>query len=111
MFQHRHTRVVLEPHIVEHQLAADVRQRLLRRVFIVFGSHLADFADAIQAGERFGQLRADRGELDHRHRHQGGEGEIGDQIADRHLSMHDFQTGEGPGALVSGRVGAIGHEL
>ena len=39
-------------------------------VFLVLGRHLPDLADAVEAGERFGHLRADVGELDHRHRHQ-----------------------------------------
>ena len=39
-------------------------------VFLILGRHLADFADAIEAGERLGDLRADVRELDHRHRDQ-----------------------------------------
>ena len=36
-------------------------------VFLILGRHLPDFADAIEAGERLGHLRADVGQLDHRH--------------------------------------------
>ena len=63
-------------------LAANVRQRRAARVFLIFGRHRPDLADAIEAGERLGQLRADRRELDDRHGHHRGEGQIHHQIAD-----------------------------
>ena len=46
-------------HVVERDLAADVGQRRADRVLLVFGRHPPDFADAIEAGERLADLRAD----------------------------------------------------
>ena len=48
----------------------DVGQRRAVGVLLVLGRHRADLADAIEPGERLGDLRADRRELNHRHRHQ-----------------------------------------
>ena len=77
--------VVLERHIVELDLAADVRQRRQAGVLLILGRHAADFADAIEARERFADLRADVGELHDRHRHERRERQIHDEVADRHL--------------------------
>ena len=55
--------VVLEGHVLELDFAADVGQRRARRVFLVFGGHLQNLVDAVEAGERFGDLRADRRDL------------------------------------------------
>ena len=41
-------------------------------------------ADAIQAGEGFGDLRADGRDLDHRRRHEAGEEDVHDEVAERH---------------------------
>ena len=45
----------------------------LRRVGLIFRRHLADLANAIEPGERFAHLRADRRDLHERHRHQSDE--------------------------------------
>ena len=87
--EHRNAVVVLERHVVEGDLAADVRQRRARRVLFVLGRHPADLADAIEARERLAQLRPDGRELDHGHRHQRGEREIHHEIPDRHRSVPD----------------------
>ena len=86
VLQHRNARVVFERHVVELHLAAHVRQRRQPGVFLILGRHAANLADAIEAGERFADLRADVGQLDHRQRHQRGEREIHDEVADRHLA-------------------------
>jgi hypothetical protein len=44
-----------------------------------------DFADAIEAGERLGDLRADRGDADERRGHDADEEDVGNQVAERHL--------------------------
>ena len=55
----------------------------------VLGLGTADFADAIEAGEGLGDLRSDRGELDHRRRHETGEEEVHDEVAERHAARED----------------------
>ena len=89
VLQHRHPLVVFEAHIVELDVAAQRREWRARRVLLVFGRHLADFADAVKTGKRLGELRADVGELHHRHCDQCGEGEVHHEVADRHLSRAD----------------------
>ena len=89
VLQHRRAGVVLEGDVVELDLAADVGQRRAVGVLLIFGRHAADLADAIEPGERLAHLRADRRQLDHRHRHQRGEREVHHQIADRHRAAAD----------------------
>ena len=89
VLQHRHAGGVLKAHVVKRHLAADIRQRCPRRVFLILGGHTADLADAVEPGERFAQLRADRRQLNHGHRHQRRERQIHDEIADRHRAVPD----------------------
>ena len=63
---------------------SSVAERRARRVLVVLGRHLQDLADAIEAGERLGDLRADRRDLHDRRRHQAGEEDVGDEVAERH---------------------------
>ncbi len=84
MLQHGHPGVVLERHIVERHIAANRAQRLARLVFIVFGGHGLDFADAVEAGERFAELGADGRHLNHRRRQQPDKEDVHEQIAKRH---------------------------
>ena len=67
----------------------DVRHGPPMGVFLVFGRHLADFADAIEAGERFGHLRADVRQLNDRHGDHGDHRQIPDEVADRHRAGAD----------------------
>ena len=84
VLQDQHARVVLEADPLERDLAVHVRQRIAAAVLLVFGGHLQDLANAVQARERFGDLRADRRDLDDRRHHQAGEQDVGEEIAERH---------------------------
>ena len=58
--QHGHAGVVLERHVVEFDLAANVRHRGARRILVRLRVAIStDLANAIQPGERFRHLRAD----------------------------------------------------
>ena len=46
-------------------------------------------ADAIEAGERFADLRADRRDLHDRRGHQAGEEDVVDEVAERHAAVED----------------------
>ena len=50
----------------------------------VLGGHLHQLADAIEAGERLGDLRADRRDLHHRRGQQAGEEDVVEEVAERH---------------------------
>ena len=65
------------------------RHRCLRRVGLILRRHLADFANAIQAGERFTHLRADRRHLHERRRHEPTKNTYIDEIAERHRAGED----------------------
>ena len=56
-------------------------QRRAVRVVGVLARRVEDFVDAIETGERFRDLRADRRDLDDRQRHHAGEDDVGEQIA------------------------------
>ena len=60
--------VVLEVDVLEPHVAVQRRQRRARRVLLVLGGHAADLADAVEAGERLGDLRADRRDVHERRR-------------------------------------------
>ena len=49
----------------------------------------ADLADAVEPGEGFGDLRADRRDLDDRRGHQAGEEDVHDEVAERHRAGED----------------------
>ena len=56
--------------------------RVLSSSSSVFMVH--QLVDAIEAGERFADLRADRRDLDDRRGHQSGEEDVVDEVAERH---------------------------
>ena len=61
---------------------------------LIFGRHLPDFADAVEAGERLGHLRADGRQLDHRHRDERDHRQIPDEVADRHRARADRRAAD-----------------
>ena len=69
--------------------AVDVAHRLLRRVGLILGRHLADLANAIEAGERLAHLRADRRDLHERQRHEADEEDVHHEVAERHRAGED----------------------
>ena len=87
--QHRHALVVLEADVLERDLAVDRAERLARAVLVVLGLHRHQVVDAIEAGECFADLRADRGDLHDRRRHQPGEEDVVHEVAERHASRDD----------------------
>ena len=56
----------------------------LRAVLVVFGMHLEELANPVEPGERFADLRPDRGDLHDRRRHQTGQDEIENEVTERH---------------------------
>jgi hypothetical protein len=89
VLQYRDAWVVLERDILERNVPAHILQRHPISVLLIFGRHPADLADAVEPRERFRELRSDRRELNHRHRHHRGEGQIHHQFADRHRAVPD----------------------
>ena len=77
VFQDGAAGVVFEDDVVEAHVAADFGAGFALRVAGVFGGHAAQFADAVEAGEGFGDLRADRGDRDDR---GGDDGDIGEMV-------------------------------
>ena len=59
------------------------------RVLVELGRHVEDLADAIEAGKRLGDLRADRRDRDERRRDQADEEDVHHQVAERHLPGDD----------------------
>jgi hypothetical protein len=59
------------------------------RVLGVFGGHVQQLADAVEAGERLGDLGADRGDRDERRRHEADEEDVHDEVAERHFARED----------------------
>ena len=53
---------------------------------------LHDLADAIEAGERLGDLRADRGDLHDRRGQQAGEEDVHDEVAERHRRRRGWRA-------------------
>jgi hypothetical protein len=94
VLQDRCPGVVLEAHVGELDVAADVRDRPARHILLVFGDHPLDLANAIEAGQRLGHLRADVGELDDRDGDQGGKRQVHDEVADRHLAGADGRAAD-----------------
>ena len=73
VLEHRHVRNVLEGHVVELDPALDVGDGVLAGVGVIFSRHRANLGDAIESGERFAHLRADRCDLHERRGHQSDE--------------------------------------
>src|SRR5687768_972811 len=90
VFQHRYARVVFEPDIFEPDVAADLAETRLAFIRLVFGLHVEDLADPIEAGKGFGNLSADTGDRDHRRRQQADEENVHDEIAKGHPPGDDI---------------------
>jgi len=84
VLQDGHAWVVLEPDVSKLDIAVDVGDFRPRRVLLVLRRHVSDLAYAIEARERFGDLRADIGELDDRHGDHRDHRQIPHEVADRH---------------------------
>ena len=80
--------------LLERDVAANAIERLPLRVLIRLGRHVENLANAIESGERFGQLRADRRDRDERRRDQADEEDVHDQIAQRHVAGDDRAPAE-----------------
>ena len=63
VLEHRDSGLVLERDVLEAHLAADGGKRVRAGVALVLGRHRLDLADAVEAGERLGDLRADGRQL------------------------------------------------
>ena len=89
MFEHRHAGVVLEPDVVELDVAAEIGERRARGVLRVFARRIEDFVNPVEPRERLGDLRADRGDLHDGHGEQTGKEDVGEQVSERHRVVHD----------------------
>ena len=69
----------------KRDLAVDRAERRFAAFLVVLGLHLEHLVDAIEPGERLAHLRPDRRDLHDRRRHQAGEQDVGDELADGHL--------------------------
>ena len=67
--------------IFERKLAHDVRQRDRAARILVFGPLVQNFPRALEAGDGFGQLRADAHHLKHRRDHEGQKRRVAHEIA------------------------------
>ena len=82
-------RVVAEGHVLEPHVADDVARRCAVGVVGVLGHPRPQFANPVEPGERFGDLGADRRDLDQRQRHQASERDVLNELADRHAAGED----------------------
>ena len=81
---------VREAHVLELHLAADrARSACAAGILLALGGHLAHFANAVEAGKRLADLRADRRDGHDRRRHQAGEEDVHHEVAERHLAGED----------------------
>ena len=93
VLQHRHAGVVLERHVLER------RRRRARRPI---GSRDASssssvrcfmhLADAVEAREGLGDLRADRGDAHHRRGQQAGEEDVHEEVAEGHRAGRGWRA-------------------
>ena len=86
VLQHRHAGVVLEADVLELDLAVDLAERRARASSSSSVGIVHQLADAIETGEGFADLRADRRDLHDRRGHQAGEEDVVDEVAERHLA-------------------------
>ena len=79
-----------------HHFVADkhLRDRGPRRVRLVLGVHRAQLVNAVEAGERFRDLRADVGDLDERHGHDADVEHVAEQLAGGHVTGQDRAAAE-----------------
>ena len=91
--EHRHAFLVLEPHVLERNVAANSGKPWLVTIFLILGGHRSDFPYAVEPGERFGDLRSDGRDLNQRRHHDTGQHEVQDKITDGH---HTRQHGSAP---------------
>ncbi len=85
-FQNGNVFIVLEFNFFELDRSFERRKRFAINIFIDLGGHRHHFANAVEAGEGFRDLRADRGQFDDRHRQQERERDVHQKIAQRHRS-------------------------
>ena len=85
---------VFEPDLLERHVAANAIEGLPPGVLVRLGRHVEDLANAIESGERLGELRADRRDRDERRGHQADEEDVHDQVAQRHLAGDDRAPAE-----------------
>ena len=92
--EHGHARVVLEPHVLELDLAAQFVDCLAGGVLGVLTGRVQNLVDAIEARERLGDLRPDRRDLHDRHRQQRREEQVLEEVAERHRPAHQVATAD-----------------
>ena len=88
--QHRLAGIVGEVHVLENHRALARRHHLGAPRVLVFGLLVKDFLGAVESGQGFGQLGADRHHLKHRRHQHGQEHGEGHQVAHGHAAGHDL---------------------
>src|SRR5690606_35116652 len=101
--EHRYPGVVLEPDVLEENVALDMIQWTPALVLIALGRQREELPDAVQSGERLTDLRRDGSDLYDWRGHHAGEDRIHQEITDGHLlgekgppSDQDHQDGHNP---------------
>jgi len=89
VLEHRDAGLVGERHVLERDVATHRTERRAQRVFGVFRRHPAQLVDPVEPRERFGDLRADRCDVDQRQRHEAHEENVLNELPQRHRSRQD----------------------